>query len=284
MSDMRPILIAGPTASGKSGLALRLAEHLGGVVINADSHAGLSRAAGPDRAPRPGEEARVPHALYGFVQGSESYSAGRYAADVARALDEARARRPPPDHRRRHRAVLQDADSKACHPFRRFPRRARPLARRRPQDGRRRTFMMCSRRAIRKWLRASQPTTRSASCARSRCWTRRVCRSPSGSGAAASRCSTSPTPFRSSSRSSGTSSCARIDGRFAADDGGRRVGRGAATQGARSRPVAAAHDGARGSPVLRHLDGELSLEEAIAPASSTPASTPNGSLRGFAAI
>jgi len=37
MNDTRPILIAGPTASGKSGLALRLAEHLGGVVINADS-------------------------------------------------------------------------------------------------------------------------------------------------------------------------------------------------------------------------------------------------------
>ena len=37
MTDLRPILIAGPTASGKSGLALRLAEQLGGVVINADS-------------------------------------------------------------------------------------------------------------------------------------------------------------------------------------------------------------------------------------------------------
>jgi tRNA dimethylallyltransferase len=96
MDDMRPILIAGPTASGKSGLALRLAEHLGGVVVNADSMQVYRELRILTARPGPEEEARVPHALYGFVPGSESYSAGRYGADVARVLDEARraGRRP----------------------------------------------------------------------------------------------------------------------------------------------------------------------------------------------
>jgi tRNA dimethylallyltransferase len=96
MSDMRPILIAGPTASGKSGLALRLAEHLGGVVINADSMQVYRELRILTARPSPAEETRAPHALYGHVTGSESYSAGRYAADVTLALDEARrtGRRP----------------------------------------------------------------------------------------------------------------------------------------------------------------------------------------------
>lgn len=96
MSDMRPILIAGPTASGKSGLALRLAEHLGGVVINADSMQVYRELRVLTARPGPEEEARAPHALYGFVPGRESYSAGRYAIDVAGALAEAqRAGRRP---------------------------------------------------------------------------------------------------------------------------------------------------------------------------------------------
>lgn len=96
MSDMRPILIAGPTASGKSGLALRLAEHLGGVVINADSMQVYRELRVLTARPGPEEEARAPHALYGFVSGRESYSAGRYAMDVAGALAEAqRAGRRP---------------------------------------------------------------------------------------------------------------------------------------------------------------------------------------------
>jgi tRNA dimethylallyltransferase len=96
MSDMRPILIAGPTASGKSGLALRLAEHVGGVVINADSMQVYRELRILTARPGPAEEGRVPHALYGFVAGDESYSAGRYAADVARVLEDARreGRRP----------------------------------------------------------------------------------------------------------------------------------------------------------------------------------------------
>lgn len=96
MSDMRPILIAGPTASGKSGLALRLAEELGGVVINADSMQVYRELRVLTARPGADEVARVPHALYGFVSGREAYSAGRYAADVARVLVDAeqQARRP----------------------------------------------------------------------------------------------------------------------------------------------------------------------------------------------
>lgn len=96
MTDMRPILIAGPTASGKSGLASRLAEHLGGVVINADAMQVYRELRILTARPAPEEEARVPHALYGFVPGAESYSAGRYAADVKRVLADARreGRRP----------------------------------------------------------------------------------------------------------------------------------------------------------------------------------------------
>ncbi len=92
MTDMRPILIAGPTASGKSGLALRLAEHLGGVVINADSMQVYRDLRILTARPTPEEEARVPHALYGFVPGAETYSAGRFADEGARARRCARVR------------------------------------------------------------------------------------------------------------------------------------------------------------------------------------------------
>ncbi len=90
MTIAQPILIAGPTAGGKSGLALRLAERLGGVVINADSMQVYRELRILTARPSLEDEARVPHALYGFVGAAEGYSAGRYAADAARALAEAR--------------------------------------------------------------------------------------------------------------------------------------------------------------------------------------------------
>jgi len=88
---VRAILIAGPTASGKSRLALALAEWFGGVVINADSMQVYRELCLLTARPTAQEEARAPHALYGFVSGAEAYSAGRYAADAARAIAEARA-------------------------------------------------------------------------------------------------------------------------------------------------------------------------------------------------
>jgi tRNA dimethylallyltransferase len=86
----RPILIAGPTASGKSGLALALAERLDGTVINADSMQVYRELRILTARPTPEDEARAPHALYGFTSGAEAYSAGRYAADAARAIADAR--------------------------------------------------------------------------------------------------------------------------------------------------------------------------------------------------
>ena len=86
----RTILIAGPTASGKSRLALRLAEGLGGTIINADSMQVYRELRVLTARPTPEEEARAPHALYGFVPGAEAYSAGRYAADAAQAIAAAR--------------------------------------------------------------------------------------------------------------------------------------------------------------------------------------------------
>lgn len=90
MQSARAILIAGPTASGKSGLAVALAERLGGTVINADSMQVYRDLRILTARPTLEDEARVPHALYGFVSGAEAYSAGRYAVDVAAAIAEAR--------------------------------------------------------------------------------------------------------------------------------------------------------------------------------------------------
>lgn len=94
MSDaqntLSPILIAGPTASGKSALAVAIAEHVGGVIINADSMQVYRELRILTARPSPDEEARLPHALYGFVPASEAYSAGRFVADVADALATAR--------------------------------------------------------------------------------------------------------------------------------------------------------------------------------------------------
>jgi tRNA dimethylallyltransferase len=82
----RAMLIAGPTASGKSALALELAEKLGGVVVNADSMQVYSHLRVITARPAPAEEARVPHFLYGHVDEAENYSAGRWCRDVGYVL------------------------------------------------------------------------------------------------------------------------------------------------------------------------------------------------------
>src|SRR3974390_120821 len=86
------VLIAGPTASGKSALALAIAERLGGVVINTDSMQVYHDLKIITARPGAEEEARAPHLLYGHVDAAENYSVGRYLADAAAALDEARRR------------------------------------------------------------------------------------------------------------------------------------------------------------------------------------------------
>jgi tRNA dimethylallyltransferase len=82
------ILIAGPTASGKSALALELAEKLGGAIINADSMQVYRDLRVITARPTADDEARAPHKLYGFVDAAENYSVGRWYRDVEDALKE----------------------------------------------------------------------------------------------------------------------------------------------------------------------------------------------------
>lgn len=81
-----PILIAGPTASGKSALALELALRHGGAVINADSMQVYRELRILTARPTPEEEARVPHLLFGHIGVEDAYSVGRWLCDVAGAL------------------------------------------------------------------------------------------------------------------------------------------------------------------------------------------------------
>jgi tRNA dimethylallyltransferase len=83
-----PILIAGPTASGKSALALALAQELGGAIVNADSMQVYRDLRVLTARPSPEEERLVAHRLFGHVDAAENYSAGRYLADAARTLQE----------------------------------------------------------------------------------------------------------------------------------------------------------------------------------------------------
>jgi tRNA dimethylallyltransferase len=85
----RAVLIAGPTASGKSALALRLAERLGGIVVNADSMQVYRDLRIITARPSAEEERRVPHRLYGHVDAGVNYSVGAWCRDVGAALEEA---------------------------------------------------------------------------------------------------------------------------------------------------------------------------------------------------
>ncbi|MCB1393801.1 tRNA (adenosine(37)-N6)-dimethylallyltransferase MiaA [Nitrobacter sp.] len=85
------VLIAGPTASGKSALALSLAERTGGIVINTDSMQVYRDLRIITARPTPEEEVRVPHRLYGHVDAGVNCSAGMWVADAGTALAEARA-------------------------------------------------------------------------------------------------------------------------------------------------------------------------------------------------
>jgi tRNA dimethylallyltransferase len=85
------VLIAGPTASGKSALALDLAQKAGGVVINTDSMQVYRDLCIITARPTVEEEALAPHRLYGHVDASVNFSAGAWVADAAKVLAEVRA-------------------------------------------------------------------------------------------------------------------------------------------------------------------------------------------------
>jgi tRNA dimethylallyltransferase len=92
----KAVLIAGPTASGKSALALAVAQKTGGVVINADSMQVYRDLRIITARPTPQEEAQVPHRLYGHVDAAVNFSAGSWVADAATVLAEARAQKTLP--------------------------------------------------------------------------------------------------------------------------------------------------------------------------------------------
>ena len=84
----RVALIAGPTASGKSALAIDIAERMDGVVINADASQVYADLRIVSARPSPVDEARVPHRLFGHVDGADDgYSAPRWAAEARAAID-----------------------------------------------------------------------------------------------------------------------------------------------------------------------------------------------------
>lgn len=85
-------LIAGPTASGKSALAIELARRTGGTVINADSAQVYAELRVLSARPSIEEEAQAPHRLFGHVSGNENYSAARWAKDARIEIAAAHAR------------------------------------------------------------------------------------------------------------------------------------------------------------------------------------------------
>ncbi len=246
MSDMRPILIAGPTASGKSGLALRLAEHLGGVVINADSHAGVSRAAHSHRpSGAGGGSARPARALWLRARQRELFGRA-LRGRRGRACSKTRAAKAAVRSSSAARASTSRRSPRGCRPSRRCRRTcARTGARAGGGKGRRAPARRSSRCAMRRWRGRLAPGD-----------TQRVVRAlevidDTGMSLAEwQRLPREPVldladddPARRR-RSTATCSAERIEARFEQmlDEGGARGG--SATQGARPCAVAACDAGA----------------------------------------
>lgn len=92
MSEQTVAFIAGPTASGKSGAALALAQAVDGEIINADAMQVYSDLRIVTARPSPEEESIVPHHLYGVLGAGEACSAGRWARMAADLITDIRAR------------------------------------------------------------------------------------------------------------------------------------------------------------------------------------------------
>lgn len=86
ISAERPVLIAGPTASGKSALALKIAQEQGGIIINADASQVFAGWRVLTARPSAQEEAQAEHALYGHVPFEAAYSAGQWLRDLTALL------------------------------------------------------------------------------------------------------------------------------------------------------------------------------------------------------
>ncbi len=86
MDAERPVLIAGPTASGKSAVALEIAARRGGVIVNADAIQVFANWRVLTARPTRDEEAVAPHRLYGHIAGDAPYSVGQWLREVAPLL------------------------------------------------------------------------------------------------------------------------------------------------------------------------------------------------------
>ena len=87
ISREAPVLIAGPTASGKSALAMELAARDGRLILNADALQVYSTWRVLSARPTAEDEAALPHALYGHIARDQDYSVGHWLRDVATYLD-----------------------------------------------------------------------------------------------------------------------------------------------------------------------------------------------------
>ncbi len=88
LGERRAILIAGPTASGKSAAALDLAQAIDGVIVNADSMQVYRDLRILTARPSPEDEANVPHRLYGHVDAAMRYSVGAWLAAARQTAEE----------------------------------------------------------------------------------------------------------------------------------------------------------------------------------------------------
>lgn len=93
--EIGAVLIAGPTASGKSALGIKLAQALDGVVINADSMQVYRDLRIITARPTPEEASQAPHRLYGHVDAAVNFSVGRYMADAIAVLNEIEGQKMP---------------------------------------------------------------------------------------------------------------------------------------------------------------------------------------------
>jgi tRNA dimethylallyltransferase len=86
ISPARPVLIAGPTATGKSALALAIARAQGGVIVNADALQVYANWHILSARPDPKDTAQIPHRLYGHVGARQAYSVGHWLREIAGLL------------------------------------------------------------------------------------------------------------------------------------------------------------------------------------------------------
>lgn len=91
MTEFQAVLIAGPTASGKSARAMELAREMNGVIINADSMAVYQDLPILSARPTPEDIAATPHLLFGHIGAERNYSVGQWLDDAVLALEKARA-------------------------------------------------------------------------------------------------------------------------------------------------------------------------------------------------